>query len=102
MPTDLDLIVRTVLREEEEDRAANDAKIAAALADPVLRGVIDRVAPRYAHVFTEKGMERARRVLALVFTTDPRAAALLAKLREQAMSGAIHTGATAEQRKTKP
>jgi len=102
MPTALDALLQSILQQEEEDRPTADAKVEAALADPSLRLVIERVVQRYERTFTPKGMERARRTLAVFFTTDPRAASLLATMREKGKSGAVQTGAPANRRRTKP
>jgi hypothetical protein len=108
MPTPLDAVLQSILRQEAEDRPAADARVEAAMADPVLRGIIDRATQRYAGLFSEKGMERARRTLAVYFTTDPRGVAALAKMKKQVASGEVPADrrqtpvAPTEQRRKKP
>jgi hypothetical protein len=89
MPTDLEAKLKAILKREEQDRPAADARVEAALADPVLRGLVDRATARYARIFSDKGMDLARRTLAVYFTTDPGAMALLEKARAEAASGAV-------------
>jgi hypothetical protein len=68
----------------------------------VLRDVVERALQPYERIFTEKGMERARRTLVQVFTTDPAAVAALAKLRDQGASGATTVGQVASKPPAKP
>jgi hypothetical protein len=86
-PPHLDALLQTLLR-EEDDAPPPAVDLEAALSDPLLRGVIERALQPYERIFSEKGMERARRTLVQVFTSDPAAVSALAKLREQGASGA--------------
>ena len=90
-PPKLDALLQAILREEDEAPAPS-VDVQAALADPLLCGVIERALQPYERIFTEKGMERARRTLVQVFTTHPAGIATLAKAREQAASGATTAG----------
>jgi len=88
---DIDAFLQSILKKVDE-APAPAVDVEAALADPVLRGVIERTLRPYERILTEKAMEHARRTLVLVFTTDPASVAALAKAREQAASGAVAMG----------
>jgi hypothetical protein len=74
-------ILRSVL-EEEPPAEPDDAAIAAALAEPVLAGIVARAMKTREGLLTEKGRERMRRTLAVLFLTEPRAMSLLAQARQ--------------------
>jgi hypothetical protein len=74
--------LRSIL-EEEDPPQPDEAAIAEALAEPVLAGIIARsMAPR-ARMLTDKGRERMRRELAVMFLTVPRMMAVLAQARAE-------------------
>jgi hypothetical protein len=92
---DLDADDRALLRsilEEEDPPEPDDAAIEAALAEPVLAGIVERSMESKARLLTDKGRERMRRTLAVVFLTDPRAISLLAQARAEAGSATVSTG----------
>jgi hypothetical protein len=94
MPTETDdAILRSIL-EEDNPPEPDEAAIQAALADPVLSGIIARATARHAGLLTEKGLERTRRTLAVTFLTDPRAVSLLASARADDASATLPTGKT--------
>ena len=98
-PDDLDDIARSALEEEEAMTPPTDAEIDAALADPVLAGIIARAIQPHESKLTAKGLARMRRTTAIVFLRDPGSAALLARVREGALrdaSGAAFAEATVE------
>jgi hypothetical protein len=86
-PRDLDPDLRAILEEEAAEAPAEAFDLEAALADPTLAALIERTIQPRAHLLSEKGKAHLRRTLARVFTTDPGAAALLAKVREQGGMG---------------
>jgi hypothetical protein len=100
-PPHVDALLPSILREEEE-ASVSAVDVQAALSDPVLRGIVERSLKPYERLFTEKGMERARRTLVQVFTTHPTYIAALAKTREQAASGATTAGQAAAPPATGP
>ncbi len=85
-PRDLDPELEALLKEVEEDPSP-DAALDAALADPLLAKVIERRIQHYEGILTDKAMQHARRTLAHVFTTSPKAIRTLARLREAVASG---------------
>jgi hypothetical protein len=94
-PEDLDDIVRAALEEEAALPPVTEADVDAALADPVLAGILARVLQAHEGKLTAKGLERMRRSTAIVFLRDPESAALLARVREGALrdgSGAVVPG----------
>lgn len=84
-------LLRSIL-EEEDAPAPDEAAVEAALADPVLAGIVERSMQSQARLLTDKGRERMRRTLAVVFLTDPRAMSLLAQARAEAGSTTVSTG----------
>ncbi len=91
-PHELDALIQSILSTDEEEEPAATIDLDAALADPVLRALIDRTMRPYQPLLSPKGREHARRTLALHFTTDPQAVALLAEMRKHAASGAEPIG----------
>jgi hypothetical protein len=59
-----------------------EAQIDALLADETFAGIAAGATRKYEQMMTEEGLSRARRTLAVVFLTEPHAAALLARARE--------------------
>jgi hypothetical protein len=88
---ELDTLLRS-LSHEGDDADPPTIDLPAVLSDPLLHGVIERALEPYARIFSERGLDHARRTLALIFTTDPTAVAALARLRGQSASGAVRTG----------
>jgi hypothetical protein len=98
-PDELDEIVRSALEEEAALPLPTEAAIDAALADPVLAGIIDGAVQAHEGKLTAKGLERMRRSTAIVFLRDPGSAALLARMRAGAIgdgSGAVGGEVTVE------
>jgi hypothetical protein len=98
-PDDLDDVVRAALEEEEALPPVTEEEVEAALADPVLAGLIARAIEPHEHKLTAKGLAEIRRTTAMVFLRDPGSAALLARAREAALrdtSGAVPGEATVE------
>jgi hypothetical protein len=86
------LLLQSIL-EEEDPPEPDEAAIDAALAEPVLAGIIERSMASKVGMLTDKGRDRMRRTLAVVFLTDPRAMSLLAEARAAGASTAVATGA---------
>jgi hypothetical protein len=79
-PDDLDALLQSILAEDDHPAAAVAPE--ALLSDPTFLAFIERATRPYERILTPKAMDHARRTLAALFTTDPEAASLLARLRE--------------------
>jgi hypothetical protein len=94
MPTqpDHDDILQAVLAEEGPPVPGEEA-IQAMLADPGFNAIVTRATSRVRGLLTQKGEDFSRRTLAMVFLMAPRAASLLAQVRDAEGSTAKPTGA---------
>lgn len=84
-----DRAILASILEEEAPTEPDDAAIQAALAEPVLAGIVERSMASKVGLLTDKGRERMRRSLAVMFLTEPRAMSLLAQARAEAGSTTV-------------
>jgi hypothetical protein len=94
---DLDALLQSLLREGEGAGPDSVDPQTALASDPLLRDVIERALVPYERIFSEKGLDLARRTLTLLFTTSPAAVAALAKLRDEGASRAVAAGTPSAQ-----
>jgi hypothetical protein len=88
-PTDRALL--DSILDEEAVPEPDDAAIEAALADPVLTGIVERSMASKARLLTDKGRARMRRDLAVLFLTEPRMMSVLAQARAEGASATVGT-----------
>jgi hypothetical protein len=85
-------LLKSIL-EEEDSPEPDETAIQAALAEPVLARIVERSMGSKVGLLTDKGRERMRRTLAVMFLTEPRAMSLLAQARAEAGSTTVSKGA---------
>jgi hypothetical protein len=92
-PEDDAAILKEILAEAPP--MPDEAAIQAMLLDPVSGGIIARVVEKRAGLLTPKGIEHAKRTLAIFFLINPEAAATMAQARAGDRSGTVATGGEA-------